>query len=406
MDTNREPLKVTLAVRDEEARGLLAERVRAVDGLALAADHTRPFGLLVYEPGDDQDVELARLRKVLDTGQASDVILVGWDPDPDLLIRAMRAGVKEFLRLPVEEQDAAEALKRLSRNGNGTVHTAPARQPQADRGRVVAVVGARPGVGATTLAVNLAQAMDAFGPGDCALVDLQPSHGDIPYFLDLDYQYTWGDVVEAGDRLDGAFLQGMLARRDSGLAVLPAPEGGYGLTEPVVMARLMDELRAMHRAVVFDAPAATDEAAGQLYAQADAVVLALNLSLPCLARARDWLAAARESAPGLDERLHLVVLRGLKRPDIDLREAEDILGGRIAWTVPDAYASTLAAINQGRPLVELDPKDPASRVFEAMARSLAPVPHAGSSGWRAWPLLRLLFGRGGPRAADALGGAS
>src|SRR5262249_2852426 len=113
--------------------------------------------------------------------------------DPNLMLEAMRAGVTECIAEPLTEGAVDAAGRRLM-----SERTAPVE------GRVFAVVGAKGGVGSTTIAVNLAEAF-ARAAGNALLIDLHSANGDAAVFLGVEPKFTVTEAVENTHRLDEAF---------------------------------------------------------------------------------------------------------------------------------------------------------------------------------------------------------
>lgn len=376
---NAEKIKVTLALRDPRARADFAEAVRCFQGAVLRnADDDDAVEVLVYELGPDLDKELAQLEKALRSGKVTEVFLAGSNPAPEILIRAIRAGVKEFLPLPADPAEITGALARyLDRR-------VPRQQPKetggpAPLGRVLAVIGAKPGVGATTVAVNLALEMSRAAAGGVGLLDLRREGGETPYFLDVECAYTWEEVARNLARLDSTFLESILTRHASGLALLPAPETASETLDEAALERLLHEMGRLFGQVVVDAGPVAEQSS-RFLELADEVVLVLNLSLPCLARARTFLENLRRREDGVAGKVRLAAARHIKGGEIEPAEAAEVLGQPIDWLLPDDSISALAALNRGQSLAEAAPKSALAKALTAMSRQLGakPAEKAGS----------------------------
>lgn len=376
---NVEKIKVTLALRDPRARADFAEAVRGFEGAVLRTPEDEgAVEVLVYELGADLDKELAQLEKALRSGKVAEVFLAGSDPAPEVLIQAIRAGVKEFLPLPAASEEIRGALARyLDRR-------VPRQQPResaepAPQGKVLAVVGAKAGVGATTVAVNLALEMSRAATGGAGLLDLRREGGETPYFLDLECAYTWEEVTRNLARLDSTFLESILTRHASGLALLPAPVTASEILDEAALERLTQEMRRLFGQVVVDAGTAAEQPA-RFLELADEVILVLNLSLPCLARARSFLEALRGREGGVAGKVRLAAMRHVKGGEIEPAEAAEVLGQPIDWLLPDDAVSALAALNRGQSVAEAAPKSPLAKALTVMARQLGagPAEKAGS----------------------------
>lgn len=339
--------------------------------------------LVIYELGRDSASDLERIRRLVEGGRTSEVFVTATIKDPDLIIAAMRAGVSEFLPWPVEPADLTAALNRFVERRD-----APARQaapgPSGSRGRILHVLGVKGGVGATTLAVNLAVETARLNPQrPVALVDAALPAGEIPLFLDFDYSYTWAEAVRDVKRLDSTFLESLMTRHSSGIDVLTAPdrlEDADSLPAEGMEA-MMRHLREMYGTVVVDGSPYLGPTSMAAMEAADEILLTTELSLPCLSLVRRLLESFSQLDNKIESKLRLVVTRHLAKGGISPAEAEDLLGIPVRWTIDNDYPGTLEAINLGRPLCESAPKSPAARAIANMAAQLteaAPAPRSKS----------------------------
>jgi len=347
---------------------------------------TSPSGLVVMDVGPDPATGLARAEAMRARPGVADVILVG-PPDPQVLMGAMRAGIQEFLALPLEGKALDAALQRVLDRADDRPGPDAGRQAASgsgDQGSLVYVLGGKGGVGATTVAVNtaveLASSLGASGdssrqaaPNDqVALIDLRMPLGEAPLFLDLEHEYTWAEAVRDPSRLDATFVQSLMVGHESGLRVLPAPNQFLDSASLTVEAAepLFRLLRSRFAVTVVDGSDSLDEATMRVMGMADHILLVIVLSLPCLANARKLL----DTFDALDafdtEAVRLVVNRHLSKAEISVQDAEELLGRKVHATIPNDYETTLAAINQGTPLSQAAPKAKVTAAVAELARSL------------------------------------
>lgn len=374
---NSRKIIVTVDAVLETRREALAQGLAALAEVeVLPRDAARHADLVLLALDADANADMALAAKL--SGQDAQapagmppVVLVGSAPAPEVLLSAMRAGISECLPEPVAEADLRAALARLQQRHVPQPLAAPLPQSDGQDGRIVLVLGAKGGIGTTTIAVNLADALTRQGSGRTALVDLAQPQGETPIFLDLDHTYTWADVAANIERLDATYLESVMARHHSGLAVLPAPDfSAEAALDPAVLRQILELLRRSYAQVVIDAGTGHDEAILEALDLADDVLLVMDLSLPCLARAKRFLEAVRATSPRLLPRLRLVANRKTSESDIGTSEAESILQQPIAWAVVNDYQAALSAINQGKTLAEADPRSAMSKGLAVMARGL------------------------------------
>lgn len=395
-----ETITITLALQNAHARQTFAGALRGIPGVELR--NSSPVDLLVCELGPAPEQELAKLEKARMDGRVGEVFLAGSEPTPELLIQAIRAGVSEFLPLPAQAEDLVEALRRF-RERRRPQAAAAAAEPVSGA-RIIAVAGAKPGTGTTTVAVNLALELVRSGAGRVGLLDLRQPRGETPFFLDLECAYTWEEVVNNLSRLDATFLESIITRHSSGLGLLPAPEKFGDSLEGEALERLLAEMGRLFDVLVLDAGPVGSRTT-RLVELASSFLLVLNPSLPCLAASRSFLDDVRRMGRGLESRLELVSARHVAESGIEPAEAAEVLGRKFRWLLPDDTAGALSALNQGQAVSEAAPKSRLAKALKAIARDLAPAAERPAPARGLASLLGRLRGRGErvPAGAQGLG---
>ncbi len=141
------------------------------------------------------------------------VVIVAASLEPALMLEAMRAGVTEFLTAPVTAPDLTAAVARV------TTSTAPSTS-----GEVFAFLGAKGGVGTTTVATNVATALAQLASGSTILIDLHLAYGDAAVYLGTEPRFSVIDALENVHRLDKAFLGGLVGHARGGLSLLASSD--------------------------------------------------------------------------------------------------------------------------------------------------------------------------------------
>jgi len=195
------------------------------------------YDVVVIDLESDPECALELVESICSNSPAT-VILYTSLPDPDLLVRCMRAGARELLTLPFVQNQVAEALVRAA------ARRPAGRKPKKARGKLLVFLGAKGGAGVTTLACNMAVAL-AQEPGQkTLLIDLDLPLGDAALSLGIVPEFSTVSALQATDRLDGAFLSKLLAKHQSGVSILAAP-GKFPRYEPTSEA--VDKLLAVAR---------------------------------------------------------------------------------------------------------------------------------------------------------------
>jgi len=144
------------------------------------------------------------------------VRLIAWSatfpPNQQLLLDAMRRGVQDFIPKPVEPEALREILTRLYQEGQ------PAERRSVEK--LIVVMGAKGGVGTTTVAVNLGVQLCTYAHNRVVLLDFSRPLGNVHLLLDLHPRFGIRDAIENLDRLDSHFLGGLLTRHKTKLEIL------------------------------------------------------------------------------------------------------------------------------------------------------------------------------------------
>jgi len=289
-----------------------------------------------------------RVRQLLSAAPDLEIFLTASRMDPQLLLEAFRVGVKEFLQQPLTRQDVEPALARFEER-----FASKASGLELHAGRVVAVIGARGGVGASTVATNLAVSLQQTGGQEpVALVDLDVHGGELGLFLDLPVSQGLTHLTKDISRLDETILRSTLVRHSSGLQFLALGCEAYDdwKLAPGSMMRILTMLRSIHRHVFVDCGHILEASVREVLDSADQIIVVTTLSLPAIRRTKrllEILFSARYPAG----KIALVVNRYEKDQKDLVAETETLLGVQIAGLIPNDYESSSEAIGQGKPLI-------------------------------------------------------
>jgi len=289
------------------------------------------------------------------------VLLVVTQLEPALMLEAMRAGVNECVVSPITLPELQAVIKRLQK-------TAPTTS-----GDVFAFIGAKGGVGATTVAVNVATALAKSGPESTLLIDLNMACGDAAVFLGEEPRFSVVDALENVHRLDAAFFRGLVVRSKSGLDLLGA--SGRPMPGPVDAARLRAVLEfssQTRRYTVLDVPR-SDPAVLDALEVATQIVIVANQELATV-RSASRMAATLRQRYG-QHRLNLVLTRTDRQAEIGYEDVQRAVGLEVRQTFPSDYRLALYAMNKGRPVV-MDNHNQLSGAFSTFARELGGIADA------------------------------
>ena len=361
-DSSRDMLKAMLM--DMEIIWLEAEASR-YEFFADVVSQTNPdVGLVVIDSDPKKALEL--VSRLCNESPDCSVLVVSSSNDGDLILQAMRAGVKEFLTKPVRIQDLMAAFGRISERGSGR------GDGKARPSQIIAVAGANGGVGTTSIAVNLACALAQDECNTVALVDLDLCLGDADVFLDTIPDYTLMDVAQNVTRLDFSLLKRSLTKHSSGLFLLPRPvqlEDVSAISAEDIR-RVLGLLKATFTHLVLDLSKSYSAIDLVALKMADHILLLTQLDLPCLRNVVRLMESFNEKE--MAEKVKVVVNRvGFDQSHITTKKAKDTIGHDIYWQLPNDYRTMGVARNDGVPLVDEAPKAAITQSIVSLAKSLA-----------------------------------
>jgi len=364
-------IPVRLEVKSTELRETLGRIISSTEGFHLRdPGDSGPFELLILELGKDVDREFQIVQSFFNLGTVREIFLTAPQQDPNVLVRALRAGIREFFPQPVNEQEVRQALENFKqRRDSGKENIT------ADRtGKIINVVASKGGVGNTTIAVNLAANLaDLNRKQSVALVDMNLLFGEVPLFLDIKPSFDWGEVVRNITRLDAMFLMSILHRHSSQVYVLPSPDElnvTHQLT-PDIIQKLLALMQSIFDYTVIDSGRISNDISLRAIELSDTVLITSILSVPCLTNVNRLTRVLYDSGFAPGENVRLIVNRYLEDTSISLKEAEESVGMKVSWTVPNDFATTMSAINQGKSLAEVAVKSPVARSIRQIAVDLS-----------------------------------
>ncbi|QEH34304.1 Septum site-determining protein MinD [Aquisphaera giovannonii] len=294
--------------------------------------------------------------------------------DSGLILKAIRAGAREFLTLPTEAAEVSDIVSRLFR-GRGEAGGPGAKGPQ-----LVTITGASGGVGCTSTAVNLATTLASGGHGETILLDFDLMFGSVDACLDIIPDNTLSNVIQNLDRLDLTLLKRSMTRHASGLYVLPHPVAleDSARIDPEALRRLLGLLKAAFPNLVIDTSKGLQSSDFVAFEMADVILVVISLDLTCLRNTARLLNLFHQFE-GMADRVKLVVNRaGSAESEIGLKKAEETLKMPISFQVPIASKAFQAARVRGVPLADVAAGSRAHQAILEIARSLRGDEAAGA----------------------------
>src|SRR6185369_13500146 len=328
--------------------------------------------------GPNADTAVRFIEKLNDECPGTALISAAQDASPDLILKSLRAGAREFLRIPISTEELRTVLSRVSE------FCKKQEEAPKKKGRMVSVFSSKGGCGTSFIATNLAAATAS----KTVLVDLNLQAGDLPLFCGLEAKYSIADMVEKRQRLDADLINSLVTPHSTNLSLLAAPHEADSADEiePQHIFEVLQKLREHYDYVVLDPQHTFDSITLAALDQSDEIVLILTLDIPAIRSTQRALEIFdRLGYPR--KKVRIVVNRWSKQIDLDLRQVEKFLGEPVVGFVPSDYQLAVSSINLGTPLVQCDSSSKISAEIRRIAQTvtsgevLLELPKAKRSFW-------------------------
>jgi pilus assembly protein CpaE len=342
---------------------------------------------LVILPLQDVDaVQLAALDREIRRGRFMSVVGTAPRADTELILRAMRAGIQEFVIYPPEPQDLTAAVDRLMRR----------QQVEVRRGHVAAVYSSKGGLGNTSLAVNLAYGFAHNHPdARVSVADLVVAGGDVRVFLNLKPSYDLGDLVAKADRVDADLMYSLLTPCPGGVWALAASDKPEldDVADASAITMIVQQMQAHFAFTVLDCEHYMNERTLAAMDAADTILLVTQLTVPALRSTQRTLAICRRLGYP-ESKLCVIVNRYPSGEILTLADAADVLKCEIFWKLPNDYRASALALNKGVPVYDVDPRSKLAWSYQQLAAKLGGALRGGvdNTNGRGGSRLRQLFG--------------
>jgi pilus assembly protein CpaE len=306
----------------------------------------RDFDVVLVDLDSDPKYALDLVKTICINGLAT-VIVYAAQADPDLLLKSMHAGAREFLTPPFNPRIMAEALVRAS-----ALHSTARPAKKAD-GRLLVFLSAKGGSGVTTLACNFAVSLAQESGQRTLLIDLNLPLGGAAINFGLKAEHTIDDAFQNFRSLDSSFLASLLEEHGSGLSLLAAPSelAPTHVSEDAINV-LLEVARQDFEYVVVDAGSKLNLQHTRLFDESATIYLVTQVGLAEL-RNSNRLISRLSTAGG--PKLEIVINRyDPLNPEIDEEYITEALTRPAEWKIPNDYAAVRRMQSTATPLIQDD----------------------------------------------------
>ena len=392
--------RLALVVSDPEEKDETLEQVLQRHGYtrivhtpttmqALVTLEQQPVDLLVVPIESVDEGQLAVLDRLNRRERHMAIIATGDSTDAVLMLRAMRAGIQEFLVRPIVATELQASLERLARRTTSTVTD----------GQVFAVFGSKGGVGTSTVAVNLGHALTLAHPeARTAVADFALPGGDVRLLLNVRPPYDLADIAGKIDRIDSDLLHSVMVPAMDRLWVLAAPERPEADEEvdANVSSTVVRQMKTAFNFTVLDCEHRLNDRTLAALDAADRIVLLTELKVPALRAAQRMIGVFRRLGYP-NEKLGVVVNRYQSEDVVSPSEAAEVLKTEIFFRLPNDYPTCSRASTDGVPIAVIAPQSKLATAYRQLANRISggaeQDPHARQSANGSRMTLRTIFTR-------------
>ena len=317
----------------------------APDVCLLDFDHDRRSAALVAE-------------RIHAEAPETSIFAVSSQRQSDLIIQAMRSGCSEYLVKPLDSEQLLNAIARVGGRRR--------EKKEQAKAQVLAFIGAKGGCGVTTIVTQLGAVLAKSYSRRVLILDLHHDFGDAALYLGLTkYRYHSYELAENTDRLDAELLQSFVLHHNSGLDLIPAPQGIEPARpiSPGALAQTLEFLRLRYEFILVDLPSGLNDEHLELIRycdQVNIVAIAEVSALRNVVRQTDYF--TRKEIPS--DRLRVIMNRHQNRSIITEAQIEKVIGQKIYWKVPNQYIQMLKSISGGDPLSQATNSEVAKNLDE------------------------------------------
>lgn len=324
---------------------------------------------------------IAAVQAIAQASPGSLLITMSVQEEAHHLRRSMLTEAHEFLTKPFSTDELVTTIRRVHKSkprpqAPPLIKRAPpleaiSRRPRRKRGEIIALYGPKGGIGCSTITVNLAIAMAKEEDTKVAVVDCDLQFGDVGVLLNIQPHSSIADLVPEIDKLSDLLLGEVMQPHSSGVKALlapPRPEMA-DLIEPEHLRKVFPRLQELYDYIIVDTPSPLSDLTLAILEVSDRTLLVITPDMPTIKKAKLSL----ETLKALEypmERVALVLNKVDRRDTIQEEEITATIKHPIFARITNDRGSTLAASNEGVPLIIGQRNKPISRDILALARQL------------------------------------
>ena len=387
---NETPLNIMVIASRDSATDWLRSSLREWDyGLigvfdtvfqALQVAEETPVDIILADSSAQSVQETDWIQSLTIQSSGTLVIVMAADSEMEFVRQAMLAGAQAFLLKPFDLPELHRTIQQvyqLSLQRRATqVEVAVMPDPAStspSQAYSIAAFSPKGGTGATTLAVNLAVALQQQTDSPVLLVDADLRTADVDIFLSVLSKHSIYNLIDLGQTIDEELLEQVVAKHNSGISVLRGePQLQFEIPiEPGQMSDMFEGLCSFWKGyIVFNTSDGLDRWTVEILDSVDTVLVVTTPELPALRATRNFLDLA-DAAADQSGKWNLILSSYQGKKVLPISDIEASIRYPVKATIAEDIAVASASINRGMPLVTSHRKSPAAQDILALTKQLA-----------------------------------
>lgn len=315
---------------------------------------------------DNSDIQQLnnRLAQLRNSFPSAAYFVASSDQSPKHIIDVMKAGVAEYLVIPIDHKVLHNAVE--------DIRAKLATDGKIARGSVYSFISSKGGLGASFVAVNTAYALAQRKEASVALFDFSLQAGDASVMLDVIPETSISDLINNFHRMDASFLSAAMTRATKRLDFLAAPtspDDCKGI-EGEHIAAILELGKKLYDHLVIDCSSMLiNDASLEAFNASEKIFVVIDLSVPAIRNAAR-LCELLDKHHISSAKVEVIANRFIKGGSLSLPEVEKTLEKRVSWLFPNDFKSVISSINKGVPLLKFSPGCPLSKNLVSFSEML------------------------------------
>ena len=378
MDNLNETAVMNVVIIDEEenSRSIIKNYLCDIEGVLVSSEFSdyeqgcsfvlnAPKSVIFIDTSYNNEKALNTIKTIKENKKDNIIIALSNKTTTDSIIKAMRAGAKDFISKPIVKSEFSELINKLKYELLNPIEESPCK--------IISTFSNKGGIGKTSIAVNLAVELAQMTKEKVALIDLNLQLGDVATFLDMTPPFAMDYIANNISNLDKEeLLKTMTRYKNTSLYVIADPlniDSSQDITAEQIK-NIINELKKIFSYVVIDIGTNIDSKTITALNMSDLILLVAIVNLPAI-RSTQRCMEMFEKLGYTKDKVKLVLNRYMENEDIKTSDIEDVVKQKVYWKIPNNYLTMMSAINKGVPVNEINPSSNIAQNYMEFASKLS-----------------------------------